>query len=98
MLSRIRPDPVLLSILFLALVLRAAYAVQASGTPLAEVLLLDSEFYDRQALSLLDGKGWTEGVFFMNPLYPYLLAQLPAEKPSRARVDSLRQVARGGRR
>ncbi|MCC7261065.1 MAG: tetratricopeptide repeat protein [Candidatus Latescibacteria bacterium] len=38
------------------------------------MLLLDSEFYDRQARSLLAGAGWTEGVFFMNPFYPYFLA------------------------
>jgi 4-amino-4-deoxy-L-arabinose transferase-like glycosyltransferase len=71
-----RRDPALLSILFLALALRLAYTVQASGTPLAEHLLLDSEFYDRQARALLAGKGWSEGVFFMNPLYPHLLALL----------------------
>lgn len=70
----LRRDPILIGILFLALVLRGAYALQASATPLAEVLLLDSDFYDRQARSLLAGRGWTEGVFFMNPLYPYLLA------------------------
>jgi tetratricopeptide (TPR) repeat protein len=74
MLSLVRRDPLLIGILFLALALRLAYTLQASQTPLAEVLLLDSEFYDRQARSLLAGKGWTEGVFFMNPLYPYLLA------------------------
>lgn len=64
----------LLAILFLALVLRVGYAFLASGTPLAELLLLDSEFYDRQARSLLAGTGWSEGVFFMNPFYPYFLA------------------------
>lgn len=64
----------LLAILFLAFVLRVGYACLASSTPLAEVLLLDSEFYDRQARSLLAGTGWTEGVFFMNPFYPYFLA------------------------
>ncbi|MBI2503562.1 MAG: hypothetical protein HYW07_10075 [Candidatus Latescibacteria bacterium] len=76
MFAFLRRDPILMGILFLALVLRLAYALQASSTPLAEVLLLDSEFYDRQARSLLAGKGWTEGVFFTNPPYPYLLAFL----------------------
>lgn len=46
MLAQLRRDPLLIGILFLALALRATYALQASGTPLAEVLLLDSEFYD----------------------------------------------------
>ncbi len=72
----VRQHLALFVILLLALALRLAYAVQASGTPLADVLLLDSEFYDRQARSLGAGSGWTEGVFFMNPLYPYLLASL----------------------
>ncbi|MBI2501783.1 MAG: tetratricopeptide repeat protein [Candidatus Latescibacteria bacterium] len=76
MLAFLRRDPILIGILCLALILRLAYALQASSTPLAEVLLLDSDFYDRQARSLLTGEGWTEGVFFMNPLYPYLLAFL----------------------
>ena len=74
MLALLRRNPILIGILFLALVLRSVYVLQASSTPLAEVLLLDSDFYDRQARSLLAGKGWTEGVFFMNPLYAYLLA------------------------
>jgi len=67
-------DPALRRILLLALLLRLSYVLQASSTPLFEVLLLDSEFYDRQAKALVAGQGWGEGVFFMNPLYPYFLA------------------------
>lgn len=69
-----RRDPALQFILLLALGLRLSYLLQANATPLFEVLLLDSEFYDRQARALLAGQGWGEGVFFMNPLYPYFLA------------------------
>jgi len=71
-----RRDPLLAGILLLAFALRAGYAHHCQDTPLAEALLLDSEFYDRQARALLAGQGWSEGAFFMNPLYPYLLALL----------------------
>lgn len=90
MLSPVRRDPLLIGILFPALALRLAYTLQASTTPLAEVLLLDSESCDRQASSLLAGKGWTEG--------EELLGQVPGDEVLRARVDSLRGMADRGQR
>lgn len=58
----LRRDSILPGILFLALVLRLACRFQASAAPLAGMLLLDAEFHDRQASSLLAGKGWIRPV------------------------------------
>jgi hypothetical protein len=96
MLSLVRRDSLLIGILFLALVLRLAYTIQASGTPLSELLLPDSEFRNWQAKSQLAGKEWTEGVFFMCP--DGQLTQVPGDEVLRARVDSLKDTPGKGQR
>lgn len=70
--SRLRSG--LWAVLAVALALRLLYLYQAGDTPLFEVLLLDSEFYDRQARTILAGDWLGDRVFFMNPFYPYFLA------------------------
>ena len=58
----------------LALVVRLAYVSSIRGTALTDVLLIDSETYDRLARLILAGKFHGEEVYAMNPLYPYFLA------------------------
>jgi len=65
---------ILLAVLGTALLLRWLYLVQASRTPLFEVLLIDSEFYDQWARQIAGGAWLGDRVFFMNPFYPYFLA------------------------
>ncbi|MEE3259578.1 MAG: glycosyltransferase family 39 protein, partial [Candidatus Latescibacterota bacterium] len=63
-----------MAILALALVVRLAYLYLAVDTPLFDVLLIDSEFYDRRARSIAGGDWLGDTPFFMNPFYPYFLA------------------------
>ncbi|MFH1276881.1 MAG: glycosyltransferase family 39 protein [Candidatus Eisenbacteria bacterium] len=74
----IRADRFLIpAALFLAaLAVRLVYLAQIDGTSLTEVLLVDSETYDRFARRILDGTFRGEEVYSMNVLYPWFLALL----------------------
>lgn len=69
-----RPSVTLLVILASALAVRLAYLYLAVDTPLFDVLLIDSEFYDRRARAIASGDWLGDTPFFMNPFYPYFLA------------------------
>jgi len=69
----------LLLICTLALSLRIVYLVQFKETPLFHNLSLDPLFYDRSALSILDGDYLLgKKVLDMGPLYSYFLAAIYA--------------------
>ena len=70
------PQNGLYLVLAVAFFLRLIYLYQAADTPLFEVLLIDSEFYDRRAREIIAGDWWGDRPFFMNPFYPYFLAIL----------------------
>jgi hypothetical protein len=57
-----------------ALAVRLLYLWSIRGTPLVDILLIDSETYHRLARSILGGTFRGEEVYAMNPLYPYFLA------------------------
>ncbi len=57
-----------------ALALRLCYLYTIQGTPIGEVLLIDSDFYQREALRIMGGDWGGDHAFFMNPFYPYFLA------------------------
>ena len=57
-----------------ALAARLFYLWEINGTPVTELLLIDSETYDRFARMILDGRFRGEEVYSMNILYPYFLA------------------------
>jgi len=61
-------------ILALGAVLRIAHLAGLWGTLALKVPIIDSAYYHARALDLLAGKGGEEGIFFMSPLYPYVLA------------------------
>ena len=65
-------------VLSTAFALRVLYLFQAVDTPLFEVLLIDSEFYDSRAREIGAGNWLGDRVFFMNPFYSYFLAVLYA--------------------
>jgi tetratricopeptide (TPR) repeat protein len=69
---------VVTAVFLLALGVRVLYLFQIRGTPLTDVLLIDSETYDRMARAILAGRYRGEEVYAMNPLYPYFLAAIDA--------------------
>ena len=69
-----REEAILWAILIAALGVRLAYLYQAVDTPLFDVLLIDSEFYDRRARAIVAGDWLGDQPFFMNPFYSYFLA------------------------
>ena len=73
-----REGAILWAILVAALGVRLAYLYQAIDTPLFDVLLLDSEFYDRRARAIVAGDWLGDRPFFMNPFYAYFLAAIYA--------------------
>jgi len=66
----------LILIIVAAAVVRLLYQVDIWNSPMVDVPIIDSEYYHELAKSLAEGKGGEEGVFFMSPLYPYVLALL----------------------
>ncbi len=73
-----REEAILWAILSAALGVRLAYLYQAVDTPLFDVLLIDSEFYDRRARAIVAGDWLGDRPFFMNPFYSYFLAAIYA--------------------
>ncbi len=71
-----RPAAVLLFLA--ALAIRLVHIAQISGTPLTQILLIDSETYDRLARLILSGGFRGEDVYSMNILYPWFLAAVYA--------------------
>jgi tetratricopeptide (TPR) repeat protein len=69
---------ILIAILAMALGIRLVYLYQISDSPLLEVLLIDSQYYDQTAQIVASGSGSEERIFFMNPYYTYYLALIYA--------------------
>jgi len=57
-----------------ALAVRLAFLAEVHGTPITQLLLIDSATYDRFAKLILSGGFRGEAVYSMNILYPYFLA------------------------
>jgi hypothetical protein len=58
----------------LALAIRVVYLGQITGTPLTDVLLIDSDTYDRFGRAILAGTFGGENVYAVNVLYPWFVA------------------------
>ena len=65
-----------ITIFGLALAVRVFYLWEIRDTPLVEVLLIDSETYDRLARLILQRAFHGEEVYSMNIVYPYFLAAI----------------------
>ena len=72
--ARIRATRGALTVFLAALAVRAVYLFQIHGTPLTDLLLIDSDTYHRFAGLILSGRFHGEEVYSMNLLYPYFLA------------------------
>ncbi len=85
----------LIFVLSCAALVRLVYLYQAQGTPLYEVLLIDSDFYHREALHIVAGNWLGDAVFFMNPFYAYFLALVYSLLGAEPFWAALFQVAMG---
>src|SRR6185295_12779047 len=65
---------ILVAIAVVAALLRVAYVLSLRSSPWFEHLAVDPEYYDAWARQIV-AQGWLgERTFYMDPLYPYLLA------------------------
>jgi tetratricopeptide (TPR) repeat protein len=66
----------LLLALVVSLLLRLWFILGVRGNPFSTVgpQMLDSYYYHRWAIEIISGNFWGSDVFFLRPLYPYLLA------------------------
>lgn len=72
-------DTAAAGILFaVAAAVRLAFLASVWHHPAVRLPVLDAEAYHRKALHILAGGGIGEGVFYQDPLYPYVLAGLYA--------------------
>ena len=62
--------------LALTLLIRLWFILGMRGHPFSSIgpQMLDSNYYHRWAIDIISGKFWGSDVFFLRPLYPYLLA------------------------
>jgi 4-amino-4-deoxy-L-arabinose transferase-like glycosyltransferase len=62
--------------LALTFLLRLWFVLSMRGQPFSTIgpQMLDSYYYHKWAVDIISGKFWGSGVFFLRPLYPYLLA------------------------
>ena len=60
----------------MTLLMRLAFVIEMRGQPYSAISqhVVDSFYYHRWALEILAGNFWGSDVFFLRPLYPYLLA------------------------
>jgi 4-amino-4-deoxy-L-arabinose transferase-like glycosyltransferase len=63
-------------VLALTFLLRLWFVLSMRGQPFSTIgpQMLDSWYYHRWAIDIISGKFWGSDVFFLRPLYPYLLA------------------------
>ncbi|MCX6639845.1 MAG: tetratricopeptide repeat protein [bacterium] len=65
---------ILILILIAAAIVRFSYLASIWDTSIVKIPIIDSEYYHQWAARIADGRGGEEGIFFMSPLYPYLLS------------------------
>ena len=62
------------AVMLVALVVRLLFFFSADANPYLQVMLGDDAFFDRWAWSLAQGESIVPGVFYLDPLYPYLVS------------------------
>ena len=72
--SRSWATTLFLSFLVLAFSVRLGFLFAASGSPIGQLVILDSKIYLNRAEEILAGQLLPKEVFRMSPLYPYFLA------------------------
>ncbi len=69
------------AIFLLALALRVAYVLEIWPHPAARLPILDAEAYRRIALDIRGGDWLGDSVYYLDPLYPFVLAAIYAVVP-----------------
>ncbi len=72
--KRITPRTIYWGLFALALALRLFYLIEARDNPFFQGLGLDSRYYDKRAVEILDEGLIGSDAYFMGPLYPHMLA------------------------
>ncbi|NNE07850.1 MAG: tetratricopeptide repeat protein [Gemmatimonadetes bacterium] len=72
--KRVKPRTVYWALFALALALRLFYLIEARDNPFFQGLGLDSRYYDKRAVEILDEGLIGSDAYFMGPLYPHMLA------------------------
>lgn len=72
--KRITPRTVYWTVFALGLALRLFYLIEARDNPFFQGLGLDSRYYDKRAVEILDEGLIGSESYFMGPLYPHMLA------------------------
>jgi hypothetical protein len=80
--------------LALTLLIRLWFVLGMRGNPFSSIgpQMLDSYYYHRWAVDIISGNFWGTDVFFLRPLYPYLLALVYAVFGQRILVVQLIQT------
>lgn len=82
--------------LFLAaFLLKLLYVLQSSGALHVTVPIMDSEYYDRMARGIAEGRIIHDEAFFMGPLYPFVLAGIYSTLGTSITIVRILQVAAG---
>ncbi len=76
----------------LGIALRLIHLKSALSGPVLKILIIDSASYHAWALEIAGGNIMGEGMFFLSPLYPYVLGFLYALFGSHAAVAALFQI------
>ena len=58
------------------ILLKLVHLMMIESSPILRLLIIDSGYYHRQALEIASGDILGSGIFFMSPLYPYLMGIL----------------------
>lgn len=66
------------AILSLAILIRVGHLIELRNDPFIDRPIMDAEYHDAWARSILSGQPFLDGVFFRAPLYPYFLAAIYA--------------------
>lgn len=66
------------TILAIALIVRIIHLLFVKGSDLVNIPIIDSAYYHLMALDISRGDVIGDGIFFMSPLYPYLMGLLYA--------------------
>lgn len=73
-----KQDPIPFIIALAALTLRWLHLLLVSNTDLVRIPIIDAQFYHQWAISVAGGDVVGKGLYFMSPLYPYLLGLIYA--------------------
>ena len=76
--------------------MRIVHLLFLMDSPILRILIIDSGYYHQWAVEILNGNILGEGVFFMAPLYPYMMALIYLITPPQPMAVALAQILLSG--